>query len=106
MCLRVFGKIKKNNKSGEEMLWEAKDRTCKNIQIAKEKILEIFDGWYIDSVVCPDRKNGEEINSLILTIRRDMNEWRICETCIHRNEWSHHYCDECCRNWEDNWEEG
>ena len=88
------------------MLWEAKDRLCRTVKIANEKILEISDGWYIDSVVCPDKKSGKDINSLTLTIRRDINEWRICETCIHNNEWPPYYCDECSRNWEDNWEEG
>ena len=92
------------------MLWEAKDKTRKVVELANEKILEIPDGWYIDSVIYPDNTNGKDINSLTLTIRRDIKEQRNCKTCIHNNEWPYYYCDECCRNWEDkweyNWEEG
>ena len=56
---------------GLKMLWEASDETCKNIEVAGEKILEISDGWYIDKVACPDKKWGKDMNSLIIEIRRD-----------------------------------
>lgn len=90
------------------MLWEAKDKTCKVVELAKEKILEISDGWYIDSVICPDRKNGKNINSLILTIRRDIktdiNEQDVCKTCTHYSTGPSYYCEVCCRYWGDNYE--
>ena len=53
------------------MVWEASDENCKNIEVAGEKILEIFDGWHIDKVTCPDKKRGKDMNSLIIEIRRD-----------------------------------
>ena len=53
------------------MIWEASDETCKNIEVAGEKILEIFDGWYIDKAIYPDKKWGKDMNSLIIEIRRD-----------------------------------
>ena len=52
------------------MFWEPKDTTCMNIEISGEKILEMFNGWYIDKVLCPDRKTGDEMNSLIIEVRR------------------------------------
>lgn len=56
---------------GFKMLWEASDEACKNIEVAGEKILEISDGWYIDKVIYPDKKWGQDMNSLIIEIRRD-----------------------------------
>ena len=56
---------------GLKMLWEASDETCKNIEVAGEKILEIFDGWHIDKTIYPDKKWGKDMNSLIIEIRRD-----------------------------------
>ena len=56
------------------MFWEPKDTTCMNIEISGEKILEMFNGWYIDKVLCPDRKTGDEMNSLIIEIRRGKGE--------------------------------
>lgn len=53
------------------MIWEADDESCKNIEVAGEKILEIFDGWHVDKVFYPDKKNGNEMNSILLEIRRD-----------------------------------
>ena len=82
------------------MFWESKDNSCINIKIKNKKILEMSNGWYIDKVLCPDRKAGDEMNSLIIEIRRDKLD---CEGCIHRGEWPTYYCDECSRNWEDNY---
>ena len=90
------------------MLWEAKDKTCKVVELAKEKILEISDGWYIDSVIYPDKTSGEDINSLTLTIKRDVkrdiNEQDICKTCTHYSTGPSYYCEVCCRYWGDNYE--
>ena len=54
------------------MLWEAKDKTIKVVELAKEKILELSDGWHIESVIYPDKTSGEDINSLTLTVKRDV----------------------------------
>lgn len=88
------------------MLWETEDKICKVIELDNEKILEISDGWYIESVVCPDKKSDKDTISLTLTIKRDVNEQHDCETCMHYNKWPRYYCDECCRNWGDNYERG
>ena len=56
------------------MFWEPKDNSCINIKMSGEKILEMFNGWYIDKVLCPDRKTGDEMNSLIIEIRRGKEE--------------------------------
>lgn len=82
------------------MFWEPKDNNYTDIKISGEKILEISDGWYIDKVLCPDRKTGNEMNSLIIEIRRGKPG---CEGCIYKSTWPTYYCDECSRNWEDNY---
>ena len=56
------------------MFWESKDTTCTDIEISGEKILEMFNGWYVDKVLCPDRKTGDEMNSLIIEVRRGKEE--------------------------------
>ena len=56
------------------MFWESKDTTCTDIKMSGEKILEISNGWYIDKVFYPDRDYGDEINSLIIEIRRGKGE--------------------------------
>ena len=56
------------------MFWESKDTTCTDIEMSGEKILEISNGWYIDKVFYPDRNYGDEINSLIIEIRRGREE--------------------------------
>ena len=56
------------------MFWESKDTTCTDIEMSGEKILEISNGWYIDKVFYPDRNYGDEINSLIIEIRRGKEE--------------------------------
>ena len=87
------------------MLWEAKDKLCKTMEVAGKKILEISDGWYIDSIICPDNKNGKDINSLMLTVRKDTSEAQTCETCKYRGGFAFR-CEYCSRNWEDQYEEG
>lgn len=85
---------------GLQMLWEASDETCKNIEVAGEKILEIFNGWHIDKAIYPDKKWGKDINSLIIEIRRDRPSCKGCQF----NEYGPSYnCDQCSRNWEDNY---
>ena len=86
---------------GLKMLWEASDETCKNIEVAGEKILEIFDGWHIDKAVYPDKKRGKDMNSLIIEIRRDKPS---CESCQFNKYGPSYNCDQCSRNWEDNYE--
>ena len=53
------------------MIWEASDETCKRIEVAGEKILEIFDGWHIDNVVYSDRTSGKDMKFLVIEIRKD-----------------------------------
>ena len=53
------------------MIWEASDETCKKIEVAGEKILEIFDGWHIDNVVYSDRTSGKDMKFLVIEIRKD-----------------------------------
>lgn len=53
------------------MIWEADGKDCRNVEIAGEKILEIFGDWYIDKAIYPDEKTGREMNSIIIEIRRD-----------------------------------
>ena len=58
------------------MIWEADDKTCKKIEVAGEKILEISSGWYIDKVAYLDEQWGKDMNSLIIEIRRvDKRAW-------------------------------
>ena len=56
------------------MLWEANTNNFNQIQIEDKKIVETFHGWHISSVVYPDNRIGSEINSLIITIKRDSNK--------------------------------
>ena len=65
-----------------------------------EKILEISNGWYIDKVFYPERNYGDEINSLIIEIRRDKSS---CESCQFNKYGPSYNCDQCSRNWEDNY---
>ena len=88
---------------GLKMLWEASDETCKNIEVAGEKILEIFDGWHIDKAVYPDKKWGKDMNSLIIEIRRDRPG---CENCQFNKYGPSYSCDQCSINWEDYYKEG
>ena len=53
------------------MIWEASDENCKNIEVAGEKILEIFNGWHIDNVVYSDSTSGKDMKFLIIEIRKD-----------------------------------
>lgn len=82
------------------MLWEANDETCKNIEVAGEKILEISDGWHIDKAIYPDKKWGKGMNFLIIEIRRDKLN---CEGCTYNRVGPSYYCEQCSRNWEDNY---
>lgn len=56
---------------GLKMLWEASDETCKNIEVAGEKIIEISNGWHIDNVVYSDRTSGKDMKFLIIEIKKD-----------------------------------
>ena len=85
------------------MIWEAHDETCKNIEVAGEKILEIFEGWHIDKAIYPDKKWGKDMNSLIIEIRRDKPS---CESCQFDKYGPNYSCDECSIKWEGYYKEG
>ena len=36
------------------MIWEAHDETCTDIQIGNKKILEISNGWHVETVYFPE----------------------------------------------------
>ena len=84
------------------MIWEAKDETIKAIQIKDKKIAKISNGWHVETVYFPDNKDWKDMNYLGIILTRDSKD--SCEGCIHRDEWPRYYCDECNRNWEDNYE--
>lgn len=83
------------------MIWEAKDETINTIQIEDKKIAKISNGWHIETVYFPDNKAGKNFNYLGVILTRDTKD--SCEGCIHATEWPTYYCDECSRNWEDNY---
>ena len=90
-------------RGNKEMIWEVDDETCKNIEVAGEKILEIFNGWHIDKAVYPDKKWGKDMNSLIIEIRRDTKE--TCEGCRYtEDKYGYDHCRKCSRNWIDRYE--
>ena len=84
------------------MIWEANDETIKTIQIEDKKILEISNGWHIESVYFPNNKDGKDFNYLGIVLERNTEE--TCEGCIHEIKGPTSYCDECSRNWEDKYE--
>lgn len=85
------------------MIWEANDESCKKIEVAGEKILEIFEGWHIDKAIYPDKKWGKDMNSLIIEIRRDKPS---CENCQFDKYGPSYSCDECSIKWEGYYKEG
>jgi hypothetical protein len=83
------------------MIWEAKDEKINAIQIEDKKIAKISNGWHVETVYFPGNKAGKDFNHLGVILARDTKD--SCEGCIHRDEWPRYYCDECSRNWEDNY---
>lgn len=56
------------------MLWETDDNTVKKIMLDGKKIVEISNGWYIDSVIIPDSRKRNKMRSLTITIKRDSDK--------------------------------
>ncbi len=56
------------------MIWETDDNTVKKISLDGKEIVEISNGWYIDSVILPDSRKRSEMRSLTITIKRDSNK--------------------------------
>lgn len=56
------------------MLWETDDNTVKKIMLDNKKIVEISNGWYIDSVIIPDSRKRNKMRSLTITIKRDSDK--------------------------------
>jgi hypothetical protein len=85
------------------VIWEADNEDCTNIQLCSKKIVEISNGWHIESVYFPDnKKDGKDFNYIGIVIQRNTRE--ICKGCIHETKGPTYYCDECKRNWEDKYE--
>ena len=85
------------------MLWEASDETCTDIQIGNKKILEISNGWHIESVYYPDNKNWKDFNYLGILLERDTKE--TCEGCRYtEDKYGYDHCRKCSRNWIDRYE--
>ena len=85
------------------MIWEADNETCKNIEIGSKKILEISDGWHIESVYYPDNKGWKDFNYLGIVLERNTEE--TCEGCRYmEDKYGYDYCRKCSRNWVDRYE--
>ena len=88
---------------GLKMLWEASDEICTDIQIGNKKILEISNGWHIESVYFPDNKGWKDFNYLGILLERDTKE--TCEGCRYtEDKYGYNHCRKCSRNWIDRYE--
>ena len=86
-----------------KMIWEADNETCKNIEIGSKKILEISDGWHIESVYYPDNKGWKDFNYLGIVLERNTEE--TCEGCRYaEDKYGYDHCRKCSRNWIDRYE--
>ncbi len=80
------------------MIWETHDETCTDIQLGSKKIVEISNGWHIESVYYPDnKKDWKDFNYMGIVIRRDTKE--TCEGCKYATDrTSYDRCRRCSRN--------
>lgn len=84
------------------MIWEANNEDCHDIQLGSKKIVEISDGWHIDTVYYPD-KDWKDFNRLAIVIQRDTRE--TCEGCKYvADKTSYDRCRRCSRNCIDRYE--
>ena len=85
------------------MIWEAEDETIKAIQIEDKKILEISNGWHIETVYFPNNKDWKDFNYLGIILERDTEE--TCEGCRYtEDKYGYNHCRKCSRNWIDRYE--